>query len=381
MGRKVSPGLVKRGKIWHVEKRVLGHRLRESTGTESLSEAERYLNRRIEETRETAIYGVRPKRTFKQAATKFLMENQHKRSVFSDAGRLKVLVDHIGNLSLETIHMGVMQPFIDARRKTCVKTRTINHGLQVVRRILNLSASEWIDEHGLTWLANAPKIKLLPEHDLRKPYPLSWEEQDKLFKELPTHLEKMALFAVNTGCRDQEVCQLRWEWEMKIPELPHLMVFIVPSVFVKNGDDRLIVCNDTARTVVENERGKHPTHVFSFKGNPLTRMLSTGWRLARKKAGLQVRVHDLKHTFGRRLRAVGVSFEDRQDLLRHRSGRITTHYSSAELQNLYEAANKICEQKRSGMTLTLLRDSHYHKGVLEHGSEIATLRQIPSSSY
>jgi len=42
-------------------------------------------------------------------------------------------------------------------------------------------------------------------------------------------------------------------------------------------------------------------------------------------------VHDLKHTFGRRLRAAGVSFEDRQDLLGHRSGRITTHYSAAGL--------------------------------------------------
>ncbi len=30
------------------------------------------------------------------------------------------------------------------------------------------------------------------------------------------------------------------------------------------------------------------------------------------------------HTFGRRLRAAGVSYEDRQDLLGHKSGRITT---------------------------------------------------------
>ncbi len=44
-----------------------------------------------------------------------------------------------------------------------------------------------------------------------------------------------------------------------------------------------------------------------------------------------VKVHDLKHTYGRRLRAAGVSFEDRQDLLGHKSGRITTHYSAAEL--------------------------------------------------
>ncbi len=45
-------------------------------------------------------------------------------------------------------------------------------------------------------------------------------------------------------------------------------------------------------------------------------MLNSDWRRARTKLSLpQVRVHDLKHTFGRRLRAAGVSFEDRKDLL------------------------------------------------------------------
>ncbi|HBI5657595.1 TPA: tyrosine-type recombinase/integrase, partial [Legionella pneumophila] len=133
--------------------------------------------------------------------------------------------------------------------------------------------------------------------------------------------------------------------------------FIVPAELVKNGEERLIVCNETVREVIEGERGKHPTHVFSYKGRPLSRMLSTGWRQAREKAKLaEVRVHDLKHTFGRRLRASGVSFEDRQDLLGHRSGRITTHYSSAELQSLYQAANKVCENRKSGVILTLLRN-------------------------
>lgn len=73
------------------------------------------------------------------------------------------------------------------------------------------------------------------------------------------------------------------------------------------------------------------------------------------RAGLpQVRVHDLKHTFGRRLRAAGVGFEDRQDLLGHKSGRITTHYSTAELNNLMLAANKVCDMEK-GSCLTLLR--------------------------
>ena len=49
-------------------------------------------------------------------------------------------------------------------------------------------------------------------------------------------------------------------------------------------------------------------------------------------------MHDLKHTFGRRLHAAGVSFEDRQD---HPSGRIATHYSGGELASLLAAANRV----------------------------------------
>ena len=71
---------------------------------------------------------------------------------------------------------------------------------------------------------------------------------------------------------------------------------------------------------------------------------------------MHIRVHDLKHTFGRRLRAAGVSFEDRQDLLGHRSSRITTHYSAAELQNLIKATNRVCgENSRKSPELVMLR--------------------------
>ena len=357
MGRKRTPGLYKRGDIWHIDKKVFGRRLCESTGTDSLEEAERYVARRLEEIRQTIVYGVRPKRLFREAATKYLLEHQHKASIVSDAYRLKSLDPHIGNMTLDLIHMGTLQAFITARRQQGVKTRTINHGLKVVRQILNLAASEWIDEHGLTWLAHAPKIKLLPETDLRKPYPLSWEEQAKLFAALPNHLAAMALFAVNTGCRDAEICSLRWEWEVPFPEL-NTSVFIIPSDIVKNRQDRLVVLNQLVAQVIDDQRQKHPTHVFTFRNKPIQRMLNSGWKTARKKVGLAVRVHDLKHTFGRRLRAAGVSYEDRQDLLGHQSGRITTHYCAAELTNLIEAANKVCQPQSSGRLLRLLKSDH-----------------------
>ena len=355
MGRKKTPGLVKRGGLWHIDKRIGGRRVCQSTDTASLEEAERFLARLAEETRQARVYGVRPTRSFEAAAAKFVLENQHKRSLSSDIGRLKLLMPRIGPLPLDKLHSGTLQPWVEERRQQGIAVGTINHGLKIVRRILNLAAHEWIDENGLTWLSNAPKIKLLPDTEKRQPYPLNWEEQARLFKELPPHLAAMALFAVNTGCRDGEVCALRWDWEVPVPELG-TSVFIVPGKFVKNADDRLIVLNRVARSVVEGQRGLHRSHVFAYKGKPMTRMLNKGWLRARQAAELtQVRVHDLKHTFGRRLRAAGVSFEDRQDLLGHRSGRITTHYSAAELSKLVEAANRVCDSGERRPELVVLR--------------------------
>ena len=356
MGRKRTAGLYQRNGVWHIDKQVRGVRICESTGEIRYAKAEQYLFKKTEEIRQATVYGIRPKRSFRQAATRYLNESQHKRRVSDEARHLKQLDPFIGDLPLASIHKGTLTPFIDARRKQGIKTKSINLALGVVRHVLNLAASEWLDGSNLTWLQTAPKIKLLPVTDARKPYPLSWQEQRRLFQELPTHLVRMAMFKVNTGTREQEVCGLRWEWELPVPELG-TSVFIIPGERVKNGEDRLIVLNRVAMSVVEDVRGEHTEYVFTYCGHALTAMNNTAWKSARKRAGLeQVRVHDLKHTFGRRLRSAGVSFEDRQDLLGHKSGRITTHYSSAELEGLIGAANRVCgEKSRKSPALVLLR--------------------------
>lgn len=351
MGRKCMFGLVKRGQVWHINKKVNGQRICESTGTSDAQEAERYLARRLETIRQATVYGVRPKRTFREAALKFVEENGHKASLIRDIELIKQLDPYIGKLTLEAVHMSSLQAYIESRRQEGIKARTINYGLQVTRRVLNLAAGEWLDEYGLSWLASAPKIKLLPERDKRKPHPLSWEEQETLFKVLPPHLANMALFAVNTGCRDSEICGLRWEWEVRLDT--ERTVFVIPGAAVKNRDDRLVILNDIAQSVIEQVRRQHSVYVFTYHNRRIGRMLNSGWKNARQQVGLNVRVHDLKHTFGRRLRAAGVSFEDRQDLLGHKSQRITTHYSAAEITNLLAAANKACAKRDSSILASM----------------------------
>ena len=192
---------------------MLGQKLFESTGTGNLETAELVLARRIEEVRQAQVFGARPQRIFREAATRYLQENMHLATIGNCAHHLKQLDPYVGHLTLHQVHMGTLQPFIKARTRLGRKNKSINLALSVVRRILNLSARLWRDENGLTWLETAPLIQLLPTTDARKPYPLSWDEQRQLLQALPNHLSRMCLFKVNTGCRDQEVCQLRWEWE------------------------------------------------------------------------------------------------------------------------------------------------------------------------
>ncbi len=179
--------------------------------------------------------------------------------------------------------------------------------------------------------------------------------------ELPRHLADAALFAVNTGCREQEICQLRWDWEVDIPELK-TSVFILPESITKTGTERVVVLNSVAKRVIESRRKIHKEFVFTYRKNPVGKLRSNAWRRSWKDAGLPLEdgilkgVHNLRHTFGRRLRGAGVPLETRKALLGHANGDITTHYSAAELGELLDAAEKITDRGiTQSPTLTVVR--------------------------
>ncbi len=205
-----------------------------------------------------------------------------------------------------------------------------------------------IDENNLTWLLKAPLIKLLPVEHQRESYPLTWEEEKALLSVLPTHLRDMSQFVLNTGCRDQEICHLRWQWEVPVPEL-NTSVFVIPKGFTKGKRDRLIVLNRVARDIVERQRGNHPEFVFSYGGYGIYQMNNTGWQNARLKIGLaELRVHDLRHTFATRLRALGTPFEDCRDLLGHKPTRTTDIYCHQSITGLLREVEKLCPNAFGG---------------------------------
>ena len=55
MGRKKTTGLFKKRGIWQIDKQIFGRRIRMTTGTTNLTEAEIVLVRRVEELRQVVF--------------------------------------------------------------------------------------------------------------------------------------------------------------------------------------------------------------------------------------------------------------------------------------------------------------------------------------
>ncbi len=348
-----------------------GQRIYERLGLVSQDDAEKWLRQRQEQidAEEELKLRRRIDQLFRVAAGKYLLELQERgdvRSLETIAGHVTLLNHWVGDVPLSELCNDSFAAFKSDRlagrdhlgmpvRK--VKPVTINRSLEVARTVANRAARVWrMDKK--PWLTSAPLIEMLDESQTRRPpRPISWAEQNILFPLLPQHLRDMALFAVNTGARDENICGLRWEWEVKLPELGR-SVFAVPAIEYKGKRVHVLVLNDVAWDVVERQRWRHDEFVFVYrreytshkkiKEDPkmkfrrIETMNNTGFQNARRAAGLtDVRVHDLRHTFGQRLRAAGVSGEDRSAIMGHTTEGMAEHYATSTVDRLIKLANSV----------------------------------------
>jgi len=373
-----------RRNCWVIDKVWNKRRIYCVTFTADPDAAEALLNTELEKLRQAALFGERPIYCFHHGAERYLEERQNLSTFGDRKAAILRMMPHIGQLALAELHDGTLKPYVQWRKtqgklttrrdpetreyiqvRREIRNSSINRELEVVRTILISAWRRWrCDLTGRPWIDSAPIITLLPtkpakgapgaEHSA-KPYSLSWAEQDALFARLNPRLQRMCLFKVNTGTREQEVCQLRWDWEHEVPELG-VSVFIVPEGHVKNGEARLIVMNRIARSVIDEQRRRwqgNNEYVFPNPrtGKPFKTIRTSGWKRAWPLAGLPVDpwvcrgVHNLKHTCGRRLRAAGVPLETRRVCLGHKNGDITTHYSAAEVRELLDAFERLCDRR------------------------------------
>ena len=368
MGRKTAGiKLIKRkdSPYWNVDGTLFGVRIRRSTGTASEEEATLILNGIVSQLRRKHVYGEEDAVVdFNTVAAKHLKEAT-KSTIKEDARYIEQMAPYIGRLPMNEIYRGFdannrptpLEQFILDRSKDNVSARTINYALGVLNIIGNKAVKRWRGAGGKPLIPLWNCIPFIDEVEAKslglKPKrhvgPISWEEQTVLFNELPELNRDMCLFKVNSGCRENEVCQLRWQWLVQRED--GIWYFEIPSEFVKNRMRRVVILNDLAKSVIRRQVGKNFEFVFVYKGQPVKKMNTSAFREARKRAAqkfpnlINTGIHSLKHTYGARLRAAGVPEEDRNFLTGHK-GRMsmTTYYSAPELMKMLEYSNRVCQQ-------------------------------------
>jgi len=349
-----------------------GHRIFQRLGKVSQAEAEERLTQaRADIAARIAVAGRQgADRVWADAAAKYLTEckTAKVRTIDLIAYHVSLLLPYIGETPLGEVCSDSLEDFKADRQDDGVKNATINRTLEVVRTTLNRAARVWRDGKK-PWLPAAPLIEMLDEKAQARPArPISWAEQALLLPRLGQHLADMVEFTVNTGARDANVCGLRWAWEVPVPELKR-SVFVIPPEHFKSNRHHVLILNDTAARIVERQRGKHDTFVFVYRRERVKNldrapameyhrvgtMNNTAWQTARKAVGLEkVRIHDLRHTFGQRLRDAGVSAEDRALLLGHATEDMPAHYAAATVANLVEQANRVTHTRDRTTLLRLV---------------------------
>lgn len=118
---------------------------------------------------------------FADCVTRYLLQSQDLRSLEAIRVHVQLLEPYIGDLEPHQVHDATLAPFISARIAAGASATTINRSLEVVRTILHRAARSYRDQDGRPWLdALPPLITMLPECR-RAPYPINWQEQDRLF--------------------------------------------------------------------------------------------------------------------------------------------------------------------------------------------------------
>jgi integrase len=217
---------------------------------------------------------------------RWLREQAHKATHESDKAKLRWLDKHLAGLDIEEINRAVIDRIIAAKRAEGCANATVNRVLALVRAILRRCAGEW------EWMDRAPAVRLLKEPTRRIRF-LTQTDVATLLKELPDHLRDAAVFALATGLRAANVMGLTWQQV----DLARKRAWVHPDQ-AKARRAIPVPFNEAALEVVSSQVGKHPTHVFTFRGKPLKVLSTKAWYRALKRAGIEnFRWHDLRHTW------------------------------------------------------------------------------------
>jgi integrase len=354
-------GVFKRGDVYWYEFIFAGKRIRESTKSHSKTvakEAEKDRRRSLERTLAGLPAEKRADRIqiVSDLVTRYLAHyglNHRAKSVAFAIGRLAHVTRLLGSTVLPDLTEDAIRAYVRARLAEGVAGRTVNMELGELSRAIE---KPW----SLLW----PKVRKLEERkDVGKA--LSSDEESKLLAAVanqisPNRSQTLGTFvrvALLTGMRAGEIASLTWG-QMDLAR----RVVTVGRAKTASGTGRQIPMNFQLFEVLTAHAEwftskfgdtRPEYHLFPF-GKPTpndpTRPITdiTGaWEALRKRAGVQCRLHDLRHTAATKMAEAGVPESTMLALMGHMSRAMMERYSHIRMAAKREAVEALTIRKAS----------------------------------
>jgi len=336
-----------------------GHIHREKAGPKSL--AQKAYEKRKTSIREGKFFPekLRQRREilFKDMAKLYLEEHSkpNKRSHETDRHVMKRLKEAFGEKALSEIAVEDVERFknrltkeVIVKKGTQQESKTLSDA--TVNRHLALLGGVYSKAIAWNKTKSNPvsQVKKFKENNERVRY-LTEEEEPRLRTVFPKEHWPKVEVAYHTGLRRGEQINLRW------PEV-NFHTRTITILIPKSGEKEYVTMDDRVMEILRNLPSRLKSEwVFPNKtGNaPLNanNFINRVFKPALEKAKINdFRWHDLRHTFGSRLAMAGVDLRTIQEVIRHKTIKMTLRYTHLSPSHTLEAVNKLCLANQGGST-------------------------------
>lgn len=270
---------------------------------------------------------------------------------------------------LTEITPSVIEQWRIKRLNEGISNATLNRDVGVLKALM-IKATDWgvikespLKNLKLSKVDRTPKVRYLSieEETLLRQALLERENQlrhqrkngnqwreDRGYTLLPEYTEDgfcdylmpMILLSINTGLRQGELFNLRWDMIDLLQES-----IIISGDVTKNSNSRYIPLNNEAINIIKQlymKSGLKEGLVFPSKNNQPFNNVKKSWSSILKKAQItQFRWHDLRHHFASKLVMAGVDLNTVRELLGHSDIKMTIRYAHLAPEHKINAVKKI----------------------------------------
>jgi len=243
-------------------------------------------------------------------------------TTLSDPFRLTTLKEHLGRLSLASLSPSQVSRYRDDRLKI-VGPGSVAKELGLLSRVLNTAFKTW----GINLPHGNPVARInMPLSPPGRERRMSEDEPGRLLdalKHTPT-MQSLVVFAMETGMRRSEMCNMRWEhiqWQSQTLHIPK----------TKTGTPRTVPLSRRALEVLRSLPRRLDGEVWDLEPHSV----SQAFRRACKRAGIEnLHFHDLRHEATSRFFEKGLNTMEVSAITGHKDLRMLKRYTHIRAEAL-----------------------------------------------